>query len=41
LGSSVFGQPFGGWPLSAALIVLIFPLGFRLTCYYYRKAYFR
>src|SRR6476620_11558239 len=39
-GSSDFGQPFSWWPLSAALIVLIFPLGFRLTCYYYRKAYF-
>ncbi|HET9500403.1 MAG TPA: hypothetical protein VFO98_09085 [Marmoricola sp.] len=40
-GSSDFGQPFAGFPLSAALIILIFPLGFRLTCYYYRKAYFR
>ena len=40
-GSSGFGQPFGWFPLSAALIVLIFPLGFRLTCYYYRKAYYR
>ena len=40
-GSSDFGQPFGGWPLSAALIILIFPLGFRMTCYYYRKAYYR
>src|SRR6187431_3667428 len=40
-GSSDFGQPFAGWPLSAALIILIFPLGFRLTCYYYRKAYYR
>ena len=30
-----------GFPLSAALIILIFPLGFRLTCYYYRKAYYR
>ena len=40
-GSSDFGQPFGWWPLSAALIVLIFPLGFRLSCYYYRKAYYR
>ncbi len=40
-GSSDFGQPFEWWPLSAALIVLIFPLGFRLTCYYYRKAYYR
>jgi hypothetical protein len=29
------------WGLSPALIVLIFPLGFRLTCYYYRKAYYR
>src|SRR3954447_17938581 len=40
-GASDFGQPFGWWPLSASLLVLIFPLGFRLTCYYYRKAYFR
>jgi hypothetical protein len=40
-GSSDFGQPFGGFPLSAALIVLIFPLGFRMSCYYYRKAYYR
>jgi hypothetical protein len=40
-GSSDFGQPFGWWPFSAALIVLIFPLGFRLSCYYYRKAYYR
>jgi hypothetical protein len=40
-GSSDFGQPFSWWQLSPALIVLIFPLGFRLTCYYYRKAYYR
>ena len=40
-GSSDFGQPFAWWPLSPALIILIFPLGFRLTCYYYRKAYYR
>jgi hypothetical protein len=40
-GSSDFGQPFGWWGLSPALIILIFPLGFRLTCYYYRKAYYR
>jgi hypothetical protein len=39
--SSDFGQPFHWWPLSSALIILIFPLGFRLSCYYYRKAYFR
>lgn len=29
------------WPLSPALIILAVPLGFRLTCYYYRKAYYR
>jgi len=40
-GSSDFGQPLAGFPLSAALIILIFPLGFRMTCYYYRKAYYR
>jgi hypothetical protein len=31
----------GWWALSPALLILIFPLGFRLTCYYYRKAYYR
>ena len=40
-GASDFGQPFGWWPLSPALLILIFPLGFRMTCYYYRKAYYR
>jgi hypothetical protein len=29
------------WGLSPALLVLVFPLGFRTTCYYYRKAYYR
>ena len=29
------------WTLSPALLVLVLPLGFRLTCYYYRKAYYR
>ena len=29
------------WNLSPAILVLGFPLGFRLTCYYYRKAYYR
>lgn len=29
------------WPLSPALLILVFPLGFRVTCYYYRKAYYR
>jgi hypothetical protein len=42
---------FGGsavppwWPpflhYSAAALILIFPLGFRLTCYYYRGAYYK
>ena len=40
-GAADFGQPFGWWPFSAALIILVFPLGFRMTCYYYRKAYYR
>jgi hypothetical protein len=40
-GSSDFGSPFSWWQLSPALIILIFPLGFRMTCYYYRKAYYR
>ena len=39
-GSHAFGTlPF--WNYSPALLILIFPLGFRLTCYYYRKAYYR
>ncbi len=29
------------WPYSPALLILGGPLGFRLTCYYYRKAYYR
>ena len=29
------------WIISPAIIVLVVPLGFRLTCYYYRKAYYR
>jgi hypothetical protein len=40
-GSSDFGQPFSWWQLSPALLILIFPLGFRMSCYYYRKAYYR
>jgi hypothetical protein len=40
-GSADFGRPFGFWPFSPALIILVVPLGFRLTCYYYRKAYYR
>jgi hypothetical protein len=29
------------WPFSPALLILAAPLGFRITCYYYRKAYYR
>jgi hypothetical protein len=36
-----FGRPITWWSLSPALIILIFPLGFRMSCYYYRKAYYR
>ena len=39
------GQPswWASWmpPFSAALLILGLPAGFRLTCYYYRKAYYR
>ncbi|PZS02436.1 MAG: succinate dehydrogenase [Chloroflexi bacterium] len=31
----------GIWPLSSAILVAWIPLGFRATCYYYRKAYYR
>lgn len=48
----LFGSPhawFGAWPhwwplwapMSAALIILWAPGGFRLTCYYYRGAYYK
>jgi hypothetical protein len=31
-----------GWfPFNSAMLILIFPAGFRFTCYYYRKAYYR
>jgi hypothetical protein len=30
-----------GYHVSPALLILPFPLSFRLTCYYYRKAYYR
>ncbi len=29
------------WPFSPALLILVGPLGFRATCYYYRKALYR
>lgn len=45
-GSTIVHVPNVGivgtwWPISPAVIILIVPLGFRLTCYYYRKAYYR
>ncbi|HWE90690.1 MAG TPA: hypothetical protein VG317_14620 [Pseudonocardiaceae bacterium] len=40
--------PGSGWgwfpsiaPVTPGLIIIVFPMGFRLTCYYYRKAYYR
>jgi hypothetical protein len=40
--ASDFGTVVGEWwTLSPALLILVVPLGFRLTCYYYRKAYYR
>lgn len=35
------GNVFPWWTFSPALLVAIFPLGLRLTCYYYRKTYYR
>lgn len=40
---------FGAWPSwwpdfiprSPAMFILVFPLSFRMSCYYYRKAYYR
>ena len=32
---------FPWWPFSPAILLMWIPLGFRLTCYYYRKAYYR
>jgi hypothetical protein len=42
-GARDFGTWFGHFPpfVPLALIVLPFLLGFRLTCYYYRRAYYR
>ncbi|HET8600716.1 MAG TPA: hypothetical protein VFL99_10350 [Segeticoccus sp.] len=42
-GSSHLGTPFGNFPplLPYAILSLPFLLVFRLTCYYYRKAYYR
>ena len=44
-GHSWFGlwpESIPSWfPKSPALFILIFPLSFRMTCYYYRKFYYR
>jgi hypothetical protein len=42
-GARDFGTWFGHFPpfIPLALITLPFLLGFRLTCYYYRRAYYR
>jgi hypothetical protein len=43
---SLFG-PFPAWwprhilPASPAMLILIFPLSFRMTCYYYRGSYYK
>ncbi len=46
LTNACFSHGYGWGPITAssispALLVLIFPLAFRATCYYYRKAYYR
>lgn len=33
--------PYDAWWFSPALIILWVPIGFRATCYYYRRAYYR
>jgi hypothetical protein len=35
------GWSIFGWVISPAFYILIFPLVFRITCYYYRLAYYR
>jgi hypothetical protein len=42
-GARDFGTWFGHFPpfIPFAILILPFLLGFRLTCYYYRKAYYR
>ena len=41
VGAPALGIFGSWWPMSPAIIILIVPLGFRMTCYYYRKAYYR
>lgn len=42
-GAQLFGlAPFGDWfTLPPGILILGLPAGFRLTCYYYRKSYYR
>ncbi|SDU53903.1 hypothetical protein [Jiangella alkaliphila] len=41
-GSRHLGTWVGDWwPFSPAVLILVIPLSLRLTCYYYRKAYYR
>lgn len=40
-GSLAFRLIGSWWTISPALLILIAPLGFRTTCYYYRKSYYR
>jgi hypothetical protein len=40
--AAFLGTPFGNWyAISPALLILVFPLGFRLTCYFIRRTYYR
>ena len=39
--SPLIDPKHGWWPFSPALLILAGPLGFRATCYYYRKSYYR
>ena len=44
-GTQLFGPKPGWWPswllFSPALLIVCIPAGFRLTCYYYRGAYYK
>ena len=39
--SPLIGENILPWWFSPAILILWIPLGFRTTCYYYRKAYYR
>ncbi len=41
LFSPLIGADWLPWFISPGLLILWIPLGFRATCYYYRKAYYR